>query len=309
VLSAAAMMLDRRGFSLFDALVWAAFLGLAISAVRNIALFAVAAAPIFAIHLGRWLDDTPRISRARQRAFGLASIAALVLLAGGVAVYAARANAPRGSSDPAFADFWFAERAVEWIARERPPGPLYHRMGDGGHVIWRLWPEYPVLADGRLEVYGEALYEDLEIVGGGGPDTFKRLDARYHFGTALVHFGMYRDLSLLEWLAAQPDWRLVQIDEVAAVFVRIGSDGEAKWPAVNVASPILFEPLEAGPTHPMDLWRRRSRISILTVFGQFGAARNLLEQTRLIYDDPVLDQIRALLAQAPDLQPEAARQQ
>lgn len=306
VLSFAALMADRKGFSNFDALVWTAFLVLAVSAVRNIALFAVAAAPIFAAHFGRWLDDGSRIPRARQRAFGAAALAGLAVAACAVAsVGAARANGPRGTSDLALADFWYAERAVDWIERHRPPGPLYNRMGDGGYLIWRLWPDYPVLADGRLEVYGEDLYEDLEVKGDGGPDTFQRLDARYHFGTALVHYGMYRDLSLLAWLVAQPDWRLTHVDEVAAVFVR-GSADRARWPAANVASPILFQPLEPGPPHPMDLWRRKSRISLLTVFQRFADARALLAETQEKYDDPVLEQIRRLLAQAPDVSAGAA---
>lgn len=69
-LSGAALVLDRRGFSLFDTLTWFVFFCLAASAVRNIALFSIAAAPIFVFHFGRWLDDTSRIPRALQRAFG-----------------------------------------------------------------------------------------------------------------------------------------------------------------------------------------------------------------------------------------------
>jgi hypothetical protein len=297
--SAAALWLDRRNVTLFDVLVWLAFLGLALSAVRNVALFAVAAAPLGAVHLGRWLDDTARISRTAQRAFGAAALGALAVAAGGVAIAdAARTNGPRGSSDPALADFWYPERAVDWIERNRPPGPLYHRMGDGGYVIWRLWPTYPVLVDGRLEVYGEALYADIEVNGGGGPDTFERLDGRYRFGTALLHFGLFRDLSLLAWLVARPEWRLVHVDDVAAVLVRVDSASETRWPAVNLASPVLFEPLDAGPPHPMDLWRRTARISLLTVFGRLGDARALLAETRAKYDDPVLDRIRSLLDSA-----------
>jgi len=300
ILSGAALVLDRRGFSAFDALVWVAFLALALSAVRNVALFAVAAAPIFAAHFGRWLDDSPRIPRASQRLYGAIALAALVATALSVAAFAAaRANGPRGSSDPALADFWYVERAADWIERNRPPGPLYHRMGDGGYLIWRLWPDYPVLVDGRLEVYGEALYEDIEVAGDGGPDTFRRLDERWRFGTALVHFGLYRDLELFAWLVAQPEWRLVELDEVAAVFVRLGGPDDARWKPVNVDSPVLFEPLDPERTHPMDLWRRTTRVSLLTIFGRFDAARRLLEETRALYEDPVLDQMRALLDQAP----------
>ncbi len=296
VLSFAAILLDRRGFSAFDALVWFAFGVLAFSAVRNIALFAVVAAPIFVAHWGRWLDDTSAITPARQRRVGALSIACLALgVTIVVATEVARGAGPRGTSDPALEDFWFAERSVDWIEEHRPPGPLYHRMGDGGYLIWRLWPDYLVLADGRLEVYGERLYEEIEVSGDGGPDTFSRLDARHHFGTALIHFGLFRDPSLFAWLDAQPAWRLVHLDEVAAVFVRTAAAEQADWPAVNVDSTILFEPLEGGPPHPVDLWRRRARISIFAALGRLDAARALLEETQLLYHDPGLEELRPRL--------------
>jgi len=297
MLSLAAMLLDRRGFSVFDALVWLSFGVLAFAAVRNIALFALGAAPIFAAHWGRWLDETSRISPARQRRFGAATVAGLALAAGlVVATEVARADGPRGSSSTAFADFWFPERAVDWIDRHRPPGPIYHRMGDGGFLIWRLWPAYSVLSDGRLEVYGETLFEDIEVEGDGGPLAFQRLDARYHFGTALIHFGLFREPALFAWLDAQPAWRLVDLDEVAAVFVRTRSAEQAGWKAVNVDSPVLFEPLDSGLQHPLDLWRRLARISILGALGRIDAARALLEQTSLLYRDPTLDALRARFA-------------
>ncbi len=296
VLSLAALLLDRRRFSVFDALVWVSFAFLAFSAVRNIALFAVASAPILVEHGGRWLDETSRISRPRQRLFGAATLAGLALVAGAVvAIDVARAGGPRGSSSTAFADFWFPERAVDWIAGHRPPGPIYHRMGDGGYLIWRLWPTYPVLVDGRLEVYGEQLYADIEVTDDGGPAAFERLDGRYHFGTALIHFGLFREPALFAWLAAQPAWRLVQLDEVAAVFVRTDAAEQAGWPAVNPDSPVLFEPLDTGIHHPLDLWRRRARISIFAALGRIDAARALLDETRLLYPDPALDALHARL--------------
>ncbi len=297
LLSFAALLLDRRGFSVFDALVWLSFVGLAFAAVRNIALFAIGAAPIFVAHAGRWLDETSRISSARQRLFGAATVVGLAVAASlVVATRVALADGPHESSSAAFADFWFPERAVDWIEHNRPPGPIYHRMGDGGFLIWRLWPAYSVLSDGRLEVYGEDLYADIEVNGDGGPDTFRRLDERHHFGTALLHFGLFREPTLFAWLDAQPEWTLVHLDEVAAVFVRTQVADPRRWPAVNVDSSVLFEPLEPGRQHPLDLWRRRARISIFGALGRIDAARALLEETRLLYRDPTLDELRRRLA-------------
>lgn len=301
MLTVASLFLDRKQTSLFDALVCFAFLILAFSAIRNVALFAVVAAPIFVSHWSSWLDENPRYSPARQRQFGAATIAVLVLATSFVTLTTvARGEGPRGSSSPALASFWFPERAVDWIERHDAPGPLYARMGDGGFLIWRLWPKQHVLVDGRLEVYGETLYEDLEVTGDGGPDTFQRIDARYRFNTALIHFGLFREPTLFIWLDENPEWRLVHLDEVAAVFVRTNVAEAKNWPAVNVDSPVLFEPLDAQQLHPLDLWRRRSRIAIFAALGRLDAARELLDETRSLYPDPELDQLRArLIAASP----------
>ncbi|MCX5737806.1 MAG: hypothetical protein NTZ61_04795, partial [Proteobacteria bacterium] len=108
--------------------------------------------------------------------------------------------------------------------------------------------------------------------------------------------GLFREPALFAWLDAQPAWRLVDLDEVAAVFVRTRSAEQAGWPAVNVDSPMLFEPLDSGLQHPLDLWRRLARISILGALGRIDAARALLEQTSLLYRDPTLDALRARFA-------------
>jgi hypothetical protein len=298
VLALVAMGLDRRGFSAFDALLWLALGALALAAVRNVALFSVACAPIFARHANAWLDARPKTARdgPALRAAGALVIALLALSATAAAARTlAGPRPPRGSSSPALAAFQYPEAAVDWIARERPPGPIYHRLGDGGYLIWRLWPGYRVLIDGRLEVFGAERYADFEIVGGGGPDAFQRLDAQFRFGTALLHFGLFPDLSLLSWLAAQPDWHLVHLDDVAAVFVRVGPEGERRWPRVDVDSAEVFEPLDPSLNHPLDLWQRRSRVSILTALGRYAAARSLTEETLARYRDPRLEAMRAWL--------------
>jgi len=274
-----AMALDRRRFSAFDALAWLALGVLALAAVRNVALFAVAAAPIFARHANAWLDARPAAARTGWlRAASAVTVLALAVAAGALGVRAASlAGGPRGSSSPALAAFQYPEAAVDWIARERPNGPIYHRLGDGGYLIWRLWPRYQVLIDGRLEVYGEQRYADFELRGGGGPGTFESLDGRFRFGTALLHFGLFPDLSLLTGLAARPDWRLVYLDDVAAVFVRVEPGREPRWPAVDPAR--AFEPLDPQERHPLDLWRRRSRASIWTALGHHDLARALADES------------------------------
>jgi hypothetical protein len=303
MLALGAMALDRRGFSAFDALLWLALGVLALAAVRNVALYSVACAPIFARHLNAWLDSQHAVRSPRAlRAMGVNVIVLLLVVTALTAqrVLAARGG-PRGSSSPALAAFQYPEAAVDWIARERPPAPIYHRLGDGGYLVWRLWPGYQVLIDGRLEVFGAERYADFEILGGGGPDAFQRLDARYRFGTALLHFGLFPDLSLLSWLAAQPGWVLVHLDDVAAVFVRAEPGDERRWPRVDLDGARSFEPLDPSLRHPLDLWRRRSRVSILVALGRYDDARALTEETLSLYRDPRLEAMRSWFRKGTEL--------
>jgi hypothetical protein len=151
-----------------------------------------------------------------------------------------------------------------------------------------------VLIDGRLEVYGEQRYVDFELRGAAGPEGFQRLAEQFRFGTALVHFSLFPDLSLVGWLAARPDWRLVHLDEVAAVFVRVEPGREPRWPAVDPAS--AFAPLDPEEHHPLDLWRRRSRVSVWAALGRRDLARALAEESVLRYRDPSLEALRSWLA-------------
>ena len=80
--------------------------------------------------------------------------------------------------------------AADWIEARRPPGPIAHHMSSGGYLIWRLFPTYPVMADGRLEVY-RSRPEVLEL---RDSRSFAELDRTYRFGSVLVHFALFEDV-------------------------------------------------------------------------------------------------------------------
>ena len=63
---------------------------------------------------------------------------------------------------------------MAWIREQRPPGPIFHHMNDGGFVLWQLGPDYEVMVDGRLEVYGA---ERLGRLTATDPASFADLDA------------------------------------------------------------------------------------------------------------------------------------
>ena len=264
-LSATALALNWRRAPLADFLVWVAFLYLAFGANRNVAVFAIVVTPILVRNANAWLDAKPRVA-AWSRAASLA-VFALVLVP---AVDAARGEIyPRQGllKRPGLGvtPWYNPERAVDWIEEHAPPGRIAHATKVGGYLIWRLHPDYPVLVDGRLELFGPERFGQLRIDTG---EDFARLDAEFGFGTALVRFASQeRAGPLLAWLHTNPDWRLVYLDDFDAVFVR----ADAGHAGLDLDAPDAFEALD-GSGDWFDELRLRNRTHFLTAIRRFDLA-------------------------------------
>jgi hypothetical protein len=220
----------------------------------------------------------------------LAVAAGLALAVADVATdrFAERVNSPRETGLGTLS-FFQPEGAVDWIARERPSGPIAHDMADGGYLIARLWPDYPVMVDGRLEVFGAETFARLQIQ---GPEQFRALDAEHRFGAVLVHYSLVDARELLWWLHLNPNWRLVFVDDTAALYVRDGPES-GRWPELQVDAPDLFPPLPAERS-ASDRLRRQARINFLVSMRRYEDALPLWEETIARY--PELPQARRLHA-------------
>jgi tetratricopeptide (TPR) repeat protein len=255
-------------------LLWVAFLYLALGAQRNLALFALVAAPIAVSNWNELLDRValPRRVHALAGAVVAVALAALALDAarGDLAI---RMGSPREAGLGIY-DVYYPVETAEWIAREKPPGPICHDMANGGYLIWRLWPDYPVMFDGRLEVFGAERFSELMAV---DVDRFRALDAEYQFGSVLIHYSFVPSEGLFYWLYLNPNWRLVHVDEVAALFVRSGG-GRLRWPEVDVDDPGLFPPL-GGDSEARDVFRRFARTNFYMSLRRYEIALRLWEET------------------------------
>jgi len=257
-LSGAAMAANWRRVRESDLLLWVAFFYLAMGANRNVALFAVVAAPILVRNLNEVLGG--RRLPARFDAFAAAVTTAFALLVAGDAAFGRFYSRISPHQTPGFGvtEGYVPIEAAEWILRTRPPGPIAHWMGDGGYLIWRLWPEYRVMSDGRtLDTSGldqpPLLIDD--------PEAFARLAASYRFGTVLLNYRRAGFTALPGWLHASPDWRLAYLDDVSVVFVRAEGDG-ARVAELDLDTPGLFPPLDDLPD-PAARERFRARTRLL----------------------------------------------
>jgi hypothetical protein len=272
LLSLAAMIVNRRRLRMSDALCWLAFLALAAAAVRNLVLFAIVATPISVRNWNESLENGARL-RVIPGWISPALAALLLLIAADVSRgrFFARMGVLR---EPGLGvmEVIHPVAAVDWIDRARPEGPIFHSMVDGGYLTWRLYPDYRTLVDGRLETFGPERKLELNA---RLPRGFRALDEKYHFNLALLNFGQVDYTALLRSLHRSPEWRLVFVDDVAAVFQRRRSDPMLN--EVDVADPSLLA--STVDEHSMsDAYRGRGRIRFFRALGQEERAREIARE-------------------------------
>lgn len=296
-LSLSGMALGRRALRLVDVLVWTVFAVLAATAVRNVALFALVCVPTLVRTWNAALDAQPPSRRTTAIANG---VLALALMLGVVDLardrFYLRLGTPR-TLGFGVADAFHPEGATQWIREHRPDGPIAHLMNDGGWFIRHLSPDYRVLVDGRLEVFGSRRFLALHI---GDPRRFAALDARFGFGVVhALHGRGYLHAMLAQWYA-DPAWQLVYVDDVSALFVRAPTQAAA----VDVGAPDLFPPLEGE--HPANRDRLVARTRFYDAVGRRRAALETWNAAVGRYPDLDPDgRVRAeLIARLPELTPE-----
>jgi len=141
------------------------FLGfgaMALLAGRNIALFALVAAPPLARHAGSALEPlTRRIRRGRQvppRVAGILNASILVLV---LAAAVLKITIPlRDEVNSEALQDRLPVAAVDWIRVHRPAGPLFNSYNWGGYILWALYPDYPSFVDGRTDLFDDAILNE-----------------------------------------------------------------------------------------------------------------------------------------------------
>jgi tetratricopeptide (TPR) repeat protein len=128
--------------------------------------------------------------------------------------------------------WWFPQRAVEFLRREKLPAQVFNGYALGGYFTWSLFPEYRDYIDSRALPFGQELFFRSSELGAAGPDsaTWKQeADAR-SINTIVVPLSRYHGMTLFPQLHAFCHSRLwvpVYLDEDSAIFVRRGAQTEA----------------------------------------------------------------------------------
>jgi hypothetical protein len=224
-----ALLRGARPVRIGEALILVAMAHAALIAQRNMAAFAIVAAPVLAAGLAALGRQMPplqswraalRLPGARIAAAASISVAlvvSLVLHLPGEGAYPRRRLVPP--------DRWF-NYTINWgyfphtaammMEKGAWPGYMYNDYVWGGYLIWKLYPRRPVFVDGRAEVYyATRAFEDEMTIHNVADGWQTALDRR---GVQVVLTSRWGHLARA--LARSPVWKLAFTGAVEVVYVR-----------------------------------------------------------------------------------------
>jgi len=217
----AAIGLSRRRLDGTDLVTLGLFGYAALLAARNVAPFALLAAPVLGRHLtsmGASQDPGgdqpwrphPRPASPLWATLNWALLMVVVALAG-FQIH----RVVRPEHNAALQQETMPVDAVRWIEEQRPEGEIFNHYNWGGYLIWRLWPDYRVFVDGRTDLYGDDLLRRYLTVQTARPG-FERILADHDVNLIFIP----TESVLSTQLACQDGWTSAYRDDLAIVWLR-----------------------------------------------------------------------------------------
>ncbi len=213
--------LNRKRTTITAALLITSWTIFGLISARNIAIYAVIAAPILAGTGSSFLRDNKGFERvasfdARLRAvdsnlFGYLWPLVSILLISGILYNGA--NIDFTGTGNRFSENVFPVEAVDWVSEQPEMGPVFNYFPWGGYLLYRGWPQQQVFIDGQTDFYGESLtrqYETVITLGAG----WKGILDKYHIRWVMMPV----DAQLIESLEGLPGWKMEYQDEIAAIY-------------------------------------------------------------------------------------------
>ena len=193
------------------------FITAGFTAIRHLPFACLAAAPFFALFLRH--TPLPQWRSARSKGAGLRAdmdqnlvcylnILLLACVTGSVA-YKQSLMSPEALIDVAL-----PVKAASFIETHGIRGRMFNEYGEGGYLIYRLYPERQVFIDGRADLYGnEFMKEYFEIVNGSA-EWKKKFETR-----SIDYAVLPKHVPLRQLLLNGGTFKLVYDDERHSVLV------------------------------------------------------------------------------------------
>ncbi len=217
---------SKRRLDVTDFLLFSAFSGLALLAGRNIAVFAIVAAPILMRHADsaiaelweRWPKLRIEASTAPPKpVMQILNWALLVIVVAAAVVKVALPLNP-ATTEKAIAAI-SPVGAATYLKTHPSQGAMFNSYNFGGYLTWASYPDAPVYVDGRTDLYDDdflAEYLNTYLAGTGWQNTLEK----YQIGVVLVEPGA----PIAKALLAQPNWAVRYQDSVAVVIVKMNDE-------------------------------------------------------------------------------------
>ena len=210
-----------RSTDFTDLALFAVFGYMSVDAPRSLPFFVMAAAPAMGWRLreafspmARWMGLDRMSSRGR---FWSAAGCALAMAA--FTLWFLCKDIGKFHRDYAFGldinKKLFPIQSVDFIEEHAIAGPFFNSYGIGGYLIWRLFPEWKVFVDGRVEMYGTDFLKEYMIY--WHPEVWNGYVRKYGLNCAIVD---REPTYTTRYLDDSPEWVLVFFDDRAMVYLR-----------------------------------------------------------------------------------------
>jgi Tfp pilus assembly protein PilF len=193
--------------------------------------------------------------------------------------------------------WWFPERAVDFIRREKLPANIFNTYSLGGYLTWRLSPDYLDYIDSRAIPFGPQLFfraYDLSTQPPDSPTWQQEADDR-NINTIIVSLARYDGITLFPQLPAfcrSQTWRPVYMDEVSAIFLRRTPETNSEIDRLEIdCDKVSLAPprdLEAAKTsrEKAELFNSFANAAgILYSLSRYGEALAYLDRAQNIFSD------------------------
>ena len=190
----------------------------ALRSVRHIPVFALIAVPVLSELIDGWWEERgysllPRVeTSSRKQVFNLVVLA-------GVLVFLGMRIKTVGDRQPQTEVEHFPASAVAFLARARPPAPIFNHYNFGGYLIWKLDPEYKVYVDGRADLYGDQFLDDFARTYYVTVADWGKSLERWNIQTVMLP----PDAPLVAALKLSGTWTEIYSDTQAAILTRAAS--------------------------------------------------------------------------------------
>ncbi len=216
MLSVVALALSRERKRAVDILLLTGFASLSLVAARNIATFALVAAPVLARQSNAVVKPLLK-NRARRPDFPEPIAQRINIILVIILALAALIKIAIPLRDQVNSDAIAGQVPVEAVAylQEHPDlGPLYNSYNWGGYVIWALYPGHLSFVDGRTDLFGDEILEGYLKTWRAEPGWEGNLD---QWGIRIALLEANAPLALV---LEHAGWELLYEDEMAVVLAR-----------------------------------------------------------------------------------------